>query len=156
VQLIYAEPRGADLKVSIITRGGAATGEDRESHGNNADYHRVRKATENTPTFDAKKERQIFEEERKDFKGDQGSSSKKQPKIKEYGMPQAFDRSTSPTEGKEVSKLMEFVCTCVKLIQDKSTVQELQDLIKQYELGKIDSLLNRVVHQIGKRIRTNK
>jgi hypothetical protein len=51
---------------------------------------------------------------------------------------------------------MEFLCTCVKLIQDKSVVQELQNLIKQYEIGKIESLLNRAVHQIGKRRRTNK
>jgi hypothetical protein len=29
--------------------------------------------------FDAKKERQIFEEERKELKGDQGSSSKTRP-----------------------------------------------------------------------------
>jgi hypothetical protein len=71
-------------------------------------------------------------------------------------MPQAFDQSTSPTEEKGASKLMEFFCTCVNLIQDKSDVQESQDLIKKYELGKIDSLLNRVVHQIGKRIRKNK
>jgi hypothetical protein len=35
-------------------------------------------------------------------------------------------------------------------------VQELQNLIKKYELGKIDPLLNRVVHQIGKKRRTNK
>jgi hypothetical protein len=58
-------------------------------------------------------------------------------------MPQAFDQSTSPREGKEVSKLMEFLYTCVKLIQDESIVQELQNLIRQYELGKIDPLLNR-------------
>jgi hypothetical protein len=51
---------------------------------------------------------------------------------------------------------MEFLYTCVKLIQDKGTIQELQDLIKQYELGKIDPLLNRAVHQIGKRRRINK
>ena len=106
--------------------------------------------------FDAKKERQIFEEARKEFKGDQGSSSKRQPEIKEYGMPQAFDPSVSPIEGKEVRKLMEFLYTCVKLIQDKDAIQELQDLIKQYELGKIDPLLNREVHQIGKRRRKNK
>jgi hypothetical protein len=71
-------------------------------------------------------------------------------------MPQAFDPSTSPIEGKEVRKFMEFLYTCVKLIQYKGVVQELQDLIKQYELGKIDPLLNRAVHQIGKRRRTNK
>jgi hypothetical protein len=80
--------------------------------------------------FDAKKERQIFKEARKEFKGNQGSSSKRQPQIKKYGMPYAFDPSASPTEWKEVSKLMEFLHTCVKLIQDKGVVQELQDLIK--------------------------
>jgi hypothetical protein len=51
---------------------------------------------------------------------------------------------------------MEFLRTCVRLIQDKGVVQELQKLIGRYELGKIDPLLNRVVHQIGKRRRTNK
>jgi hypothetical protein len=151
VQLIYVEPHGADPRFVVITRGGAATREDRASQGKTEDDHRVRKATEKTPTFDAKKERQIFEEARKEFKGDQGSSSKKQPEIKEYGMPQVFDPSTSPTDGKEVSKLMEFLCTCVKLIQDKSIVQELQYLIKQYEIGKIDPLLNREVHQLARR-----
>jgi hypothetical protein len=35
-------------------------------------------------------------------------------------------------------------------------VQELQNLIKQYELGKVDPLLNRAVHHIGKKRRTNK
>jgi hypothetical protein len=37
---------------------------------------------------------------------------------------------------------MEFLYTCIKLIQDESIVQEIQNLIRQYELGKIDSLLN--------------
>jgi hypothetical protein len=71
-------------------------------------------------------------------------------------MPQAFDQSASLGEGKEVSNLMEFLHTCIKLIQDESVVQELQNLIRQYELGKIDPLLNRAVHQIGKKRRTNK
>jgi hypothetical protein len=51
---------------------------------------------------------------------------------------------------------MEFLHTCVKLIQDKGVVQELQDLIKKYEPGKIDPLLNRAVQQIAKRRRINK
>jgi hypothetical protein len=71
-------------------------------------------------------------------------------------MPQVFDQSSSPQEGKEVSKLMEFLCTCVKLIQDKGIVQELHNLIRHYELGNIEPLLNMAVHQIGKRRRTNK
>jgi hypothetical protein len=51
---------------------------------------------------------------------------------------------------------MEFLYTCIRLIQDESTVQDLQNLIRQYELGKIDPLLNRAVHQVSKKIRTNK
>jgi hypothetical protein len=97
VQLIYAEPHGADPRLVVITRGSVVTEEDRATQGKIENDHRVRKATEKTPTFDAKKERQIFEEARKEFKGDQGSSSKRQPEIKEYGMPQAFDPSASPT-----------------------------------------------------------
>jgi hypothetical protein len=59
-------------------------------------------------------------------------------------------------EGKEVSKLIKFLYACLKLIQDENVVQELQNLIRQYELGKVDPLLNRAVHQIGKKRRTNK
>jgi hypothetical protein len=70
-------------------------------------------------------------------------------------MPLAFDQSSFPKEGKVVSKLMEFLYTCIKLVQDESVVQELQNLIKQYELGNIDPLLNREVHQIGKKRRKN-
>ena len=51
---------------------------------------------------------------------------------------------------------MEFLHTCIKLIQDESAVQELQNLIRQYEQGNIDPLLNREVHQIGKKRRKNK
>jgi hypothetical protein len=75
VQLIYDEPCREDPRFSIITQGGVATGEDRAAQGKIVDDHGVRKATENTPMFDAKKERHIFEEARKEFKGDQESSS---------------------------------------------------------------------------------
>jgi hypothetical protein len=71
-------------------------------------------------------------------------------------MPHAFDQSASPKEGKEVSKLIECLYTYIKLIQDENVVQELQNLIRQYDLGKVDPLLNREVHKIGKKRRTNK
>jgi hypothetical protein len=66
--------------------------------------------------FDAKKERQLFEEARKEFKGGQGSSSKERPEVREYGIPLEFDQSSLPKEGKEVIKLMEFLYSCIKLI----------------------------------------
>jgi hypothetical protein len=76
VQLIYAEPHGEDPRVVFITRGGGVIGEYRLTQGKTTEDSGFRKATEKTQTFDAKKERQIFEEERKEFKADQGSSSK--------------------------------------------------------------------------------
>jgi hypothetical protein len=51
---------------------------------------------------------------------------------------------------------MEFLCTCINLIKDESVVQEIQNLIRQYELGNIDPLMSRAVHQESKKKRTNK
>jgi hypothetical protein len=156
VQLKYAELHKEDPRVIVITRGGIVTGEDRVTQGKTTEESGVRKDAEKTRIFDAKKEKQIFEEARKEFGRDQGSSSKTRPKVREYGMPLAFDQSALPREGEKVSKLMEFLYTCIKLIQDESVVHELQNLIRQYEQGKIDPLLNRVVHQVSKKRRTNK
>jgi L-asparaginase/Glu-tRNA(Gln) amidotransferase subunit D len=85
--LIKAEPYGEDPRVIVITRGGTITGDARMTQGKTTKDSRIRKVVEKTQTFDAKKERQIFEEERKEFKGDQGSSSKTRPEVIEYGMP---------------------------------------------------------------------
>jgi hypothetical protein len=116
VQLIYAEPCGEDPRVIVIARGGTVTGDDRRTQGKTIEDPGIRKAVEKTQTFDAKRERQMFEEARKEFRGYQGSSSKTRPEVREYGMPLAFDQSASPKEEKEVSKLMEFLYTCIKLI----------------------------------------
>jgi hypothetical protein len=76
--------------------------------------------------------------------------------VRECGLSLKFDRSASSGEGKEVSKLMEFLCTCINLIKDERDVQELQNLIKQYEIGRIAPLLNKAVHQVSRKRRTNK
>jgi hypothetical protein len=154
--LIKYEPHREYPRFNFITIGGIVTGYDIMTQGKTTKDSRIRKAAEKTQTFDAKKERQIFEESRKEFRGDQGSSLKTRPKVREYGIPLAFDHSSSPKESKEVSKLMEFLYTYIKLIQDERVVQELQTLIRHYELGKTNPLLNRVVHIIAKKRRTNK
>jgi hypothetical protein len=156
VQLISVEPHGENPKLVFITRGGVVTREDRVTPGKNTEESGVRKVAEKTQEFDPKREKQIFEEARKEFGRDRDSSSKTQPEVRECGMPLEFDQSASPREGKEVSKLMEFFCTCINLIKDERVVEELQNFIRQYELVKVDTLLSRVVHQVSKKIRTNK
>jgi hypothetical protein len=42
------------------------------------------------------------------------------------------------------------------LIQDERVVQELQNLIRKYEIRRIDHVLNKAVHQLSKKRRKNK
>jgi hypothetical protein len=76
VQLIKVEPRGAYPRVVVITRGGNVTEEDRVTQGKTTKESGVKKVVEKTQTFDAKKEKQVFEEARKEFGRDQAYSSK--------------------------------------------------------------------------------
>jgi hypothetical protein len=123
---------------------------------NTTEESRVRRDAEKTQVFDPRKEKHMFEEAIREFGRDQASSAKTQPEVRECGMPLAFNQSSSPGEGKEVRKLMEFLCTCINLIKDEIVVQELKNLIRQYEVGRIDPLLNKSVHQVSRKRRTNK
>jgi hypothetical protein len=76
VQLISAEPRGENPRVVVITRGGVVTREDRVTPGKTTEESRVRRAAEKTQEFDPRKEKQTFEEARKEFGRDHASSSK--------------------------------------------------------------------------------
>jgi hypothetical protein len=116
----------------------------------------IRKAAEKTQNFDAKKEKQMFEEARRELWGDQGSSSKTRPEVRECGIPLAFDQSSSPGDVNEASKLVIFLYTFIELIKDEKAIQELQNLVRQYEIGRVDNLLNKSVHQLSKKRRTNK
>jgi hypothetical protein len=51
---------------------------------------------------------------------------------------------------------MDFVYTCIDLIKDKRVVRELQHLIRQYEIGRLDPLLSRVLNQVSIKRRTSK
>jgi hypothetical protein len=68
-------------------------------------------------------------------------------------MPPTFDQSR---KGKEVSKLVDFLYTCINLIKDERYVKELKHLIRQYEIGRIAPLLSRDVNQVSRKRRKNK
>jgi hypothetical protein len=76
IQLIKSEPHGEEHIFSFITQEYVVTGEDRMTQGKATEESGVRKVAEKTQTFDAKKEKQMFEE-RREFREDQGSSSNK-------------------------------------------------------------------------------
>jgi hypothetical protein len=71
-------------------------------------------------------------------------------------MPSTFDQSVIARQGKEVSKLMEFLYTCINLIKDEKDIKELQHLVRQYEIGRIDPMLSRDVNQVSRKLRKKK
>ena len=71
-------------------------------------------------------------------------------------MPPTFNQSVPPRQGKEVSKLVDFLYTCINLIKDERDMQELQHLIRQYEIGRVDPLLSRVLNQVYRKRMSSK
>jgi hypothetical protein len=51
---------------------------------------------------------------------------------------------------------MDFLYTCINLIKDEKVVQELQHLVRQYEIGRIDPMPSRVVNRVSRKRRENK
>jgi hypothetical protein len=51
---------------------------------------------------------------------------------------------------------MDFLYTCINFIKDERVVQELQHLIIQYDIGRVDPMLNRVVNHVSRKWRTSK
>jgi hypothetical protein len=93
---------------------------------------------------------------RREFVGKQTSSCRAQPEVRECEMPPSFDQYAPPRQGKEVSKLVDFLYTCINLIKDERVVHEPQHLIRQYEIGRIDPLLSKDVNQVSRKRRTRK
>jgi hypothetical protein len=51
---------------------------------------------------------------------------------------------------------MDFLYTCINWIKDERFLQELQNLLRKYEIGRIYHLLSRVVNQVSRKRRTSK
>jgi hypothetical protein len=71
-------------------------------------------------------------------------------------MPPSFDQFVPLRKGKKVRNLVDVFYTCINLIKYERVVQELQHLIRQYEIGKIDLLLSRFVNQVSRKRSTSK
>jgi hypothetical protein len=79
----------------------------------------IKRASKKEILFDPRKDNNTFEEERREFVGEHAFSSKAQSEVMECEMPPTFDQSAPPRQGKEVSKLVDFLYTCIDLIKDE-------------------------------------
>jgi hypothetical protein len=124
-------------KINIVTRGGAKIGEDAAKKDQDQ-YQWVRKNTTIEYKFDAHKEKEIFKEARKDIlKENIMSTSGKKPEdeIPVYGMPSLFDQTNQEQSLEQVSNLRIFLGSCVKLLNDKNSLQVLQNLLEKCNSG---------------------
>jgi len=55
-----------------------------------------------------------------------------------------------------VSKLVSFLYMFIELMKDEKSIQEIQNLVIKYDIGRVDPLLNKAVHQLSKKRRKNK
>jgi hypothetical protein len=155
VQLILDEPRGEEPRVIFITRGGFVIGEDMVNPRNTINGLGIIRASKKAPLFDPTKEKHTFEEVRREFVGEHASYREKQ-EVKECEMPPAFYQSIPFRKGKGVSKLMDFLYTCINMIKYERVVQRLQHLQRQYEIGRVDPLLSRAMKQVSRKKRKSK
>lgn len=85
----------------------------------------VKKAVHKPPPFDPLKEREIFQEARREFVGAEASTSRN-PSVNNLiicDMPVILDPTRNYT--KKVSNLRGFLQICMKLIRDQKALEEL-------------------------------
>jgi hypothetical protein len=137
VQWIPVKNRKEDgKKINIVTICGAKT-RDYETK-NNQDIHQwVRKNVEPEQKFDAFKE-DTFKEARHDIlKENILSTSGNNPidVVPLYDMPQLFDQTNKDQPAEKVSNLRKFWVSSVKLLNDKSSLPVLQNLLEKCNVG---------------------
>ena len=122
IQMIYAEQR--EPHIIVVMRGGVATP---ANHNTRQGQPRVRPTTQNKAPLDFQKEKEVFLEVRPKF------VDTNQPST--YGkvntIPERFEQLIRKPPMKKVSKLKEFLKSCLVLINDKDVVTELTAFIEE-------------------------
>jgi hypothetical protein len=152
------KPEEDGKKINIVTRGGAKTGADATKK--NQDQHQwVRKNTTPQQNFDAHKEKETFKEARQEIlKENIASTSGTNPgdDVPVYDMPHLFDQTNRDQPSEQVSNLRNFLGSCVKLLNDKTSLQVLQSLLEKCNSGEEMKLEQKTVNQVHKKRRTSR
>jgi len=129
VQNISPERRTEDTRIQVVTIGGAMTRGDRMNVVATPEGPWVKKAVQKPPTFDPLKERDIFQEARREFVGVEALTSRHIPVNDPIicDMPLILDSTKSST--KEVSILRGFFQSCMKSIWDQKALEELHYIL---------------------------
>jgi hypothetical protein len=158
VQWISAEARDDGRNINIVTRGGAKTGTDAVTR-DPTQHQWVKKNTEPQKQFDAWKEKETFKEARQEFlKQNVASTSVVQqtqnPPI--YGMSFSMDHTNKEQPLEKVSTIKTFLQSCVKLLNDPSSVKVLQNMLEICNTEVEGKLEKKTVNHLHTRRRTSR
>ena len=120
VQMIAVERRPVPA-INVVTRSGATT--QVQNIEKRPDEARVCKTPEKIPAFDVNREKETFMEARKDFAGPPVAVSQQlhQPSQLQEASPD------------QVSALTSFLQSCMKLLRNKTALNELQKVLQSCE-----------------------
>jgi hypothetical protein len=154
----WKEGRDEGRKINIVTRGGAKTGND-AVRKDPTQHQWEKKNVEPKKQFDAQKENEIFKQARQEFmKPDIASTSIVQhnKEVPMYNVPPSLDHTKEAHPLGQVSTIKGFLKSCVKLVNDPSSVKVLQNMLEICSIEAEGKIEQKIVNHLHTRRRTNK
>lgn len=147
VQMISVEKRSEGPKIAIVTRGGARTGVDIATQGNQTKQY-VRKSTGPMPAFNPQREKETYQSTQKKILEPHGKASTS-------SLPHPKDPTVPEKSSAQVSTLIEFLKSCVELMRDRTVLSTLYKMIDHCAKRRGTPVTQRMVNQVLRWKRTN-
>jgi hypothetical protein len=152
------EARDGGRNINIVTPRGAKTGN--EAGQQELVHHQwIKKNVKPRKQFDAQNEKEKFKKSKEEFmKNENASTSTKQHsnRVPEYEMPPTLDHTKEMKPLGQVSTIKGFFQSCVKLLNDPSSVKILQNILERFSIETKGKLEQKIVNHLHTRRRTSR
>jgi hypothetical protein len=119
----------------------------------------VKKNVEPRKQFDAQKEKEIFKQARQEFQKEDiatTSTAQQSKEAPEYEMPPLLDHTNEIHSMGQVSTIKGFLQSCVKVLNDPSSVKILQNILEKCSMETEGKLEQKTVNHLHTRRRTSR
>jgi hypothetical protein len=157
-QWISAEVRDDERKINIVTRGGAKIGND-VVRQEPVQHQWVKKNVEPRNQFDAQNEKETFKQSKQQFFNPNTASTltvQQSKEVSEYEMPPSLDHTKEMKTMGQVSIIKGFLQSCIKLLNDPSSVKIVQSMLERCSIETEGKLEQKAVNHLHTRRRTSK
>jgi hypothetical protein len=137
--------------MNIVTCGGAKT-EDDTVRQEPVQHQWVKKNVEPRKQFDAQKEKEIFKQAQQEFEKEDITTTLTAQQSKEaleYEMPPLLDHTNEMQPMGQVSTIKGFLQSCVKVLNDRSSLKILQTILEKCSIeieGKLEPKTDNHLH----------